>query len=641
MSRIRDAARVLLGRPLRRSHMRPLHGSRTSAGVSISPEQSLQVTAVLASVRLISEAISGLPVNLFIRDGNRRLSPPAPYQDLVRLLKVAPNPVIDAAEFWRTVVAWMLIRGNSYVYVQRDTAGRVIALWPIAPTMVDVLRTPLGMLAYRLRPDQKTTWLPVEYGHIATHLEILHYRWFGTGPEGLSPIGVAREQVGISVAASAYIGGFFDRDATPESIVSIDGTLTDAQYQRLQEQLEERHRGFDKSHEIAIFEGGAKIERTSLSPADAQFLQIYKLTRTEIASIYGVPPHKIGDLDRATFSNIEQQSIEFVQEALLPSITRLEHVTRRLFDDPEMRIRFDPKGRMRGDTAAQTASYAVGRQWGYYSANDVRTMEDLEPIDGGDEYLVPLNMLPAAPQTVQRDGQTPLLIPQLQAGSYRTVRSSTRPASEQAPALVTTVHDVLTAHMHTIRDDTLNALQARSLPAGLDRADWDAALAAALADPFRRIVTQFGQDQAADLGGTFDPSKITHWVAAAAARQGRNINTTILDELDAALTNLDDATPAEAVTGVFNGALLRSLAVAVGIVNAIGAFGRHEGASQAGAVMKTWIVNSADPRPTHAALNGSTIPVDEAFANGCMWPGDVHGGVDEIAGCTCGISYTF
>jgi HK97 family phage portal protein len=407
-NRVANAWRALVERS--QSRMPTLTGSKTSAGVHVTPEQSLQVMAVLTSVRLVAEAVASLPISVVVKRGRDRVEPDRNYNDLVRLLTLQPNPIMDAPEFWRTVVTWLMIRGNAYVFVERNAAGKVTALWTVPPTEVDALRVrSTGRMSYRLTHDGKETWLPVPSGYVATEAEILHYRWFGTGPVGLSPIGVARQQVGISVAATSYIGGFFERDATPETVLTTAGNLTDKQWERLVAQMEDRHEGFSKSHRLAVFEGGAKLERVSLSPADAQFLAIYKLTEGKIASMYGVPPHKIGDMDHATFSNIEHLGIEFVQDALLPPITRLESVTRRLFDDDNMRLKFDPNGRMRGDTAARTAAYAAGRQWGYYSANDVLAMEDKPPIANGDIYLEPVNMVPAGTLPVQRDAEIPQL----------------------------------------------------------------------------------------------------------------------------------------------------------------------------------------------------------------------------------------
>ena len=479
----------------------------------------------------------------------------------------------------------MLIRGNAYVFVHRDGNGQVKALWPVPPTDVTVLRTPEGSLAYRLNHDGKETWLPVEKGYIATDVEILHYRWFGTGPEGLSPIGVARQQVGISVAATSYIGGFFERDATPETVLTTSGNLSDKQWERLVAQMEDRHKGFENSHQIAVFEGGAKLERVSLSPADAQFLAIYKLTEGKIASMYGVPPHKIGDLDRATFSNIEHLGIEFVQDALLPPISRLEHVTQRLFDDPEVRLKFDPNGRMRGDTAARTASYAAGRQWGYFSANDIRAMEDEAPIENGDVYLEPVNMVPAGSSPVQRDGQPDLHVVQMQPTEFRALPPAPRrrSASEEKPGWVARIDRALVEFVQ--QQQEAGAVEE-------ERETWDELLAEQLAPIVRDIVADFGEREAEAHGSVFSSTQVEKWSAAAARSHAGGFNS---------LTFRDMA----AESDEFEAALARAAEAARTIVDIAASFGRFDGARQAGAVEKQWITDDEEHESMHAARRAS------------------------------------
>jgi HK97 family phage portal protein len=621
--RIRRTWQTFTGRSA--SRMPSLRGSKTSAGVSVTPEQSLQVMAVLTSVRLVAEAVASLPVSVVVRRGRDRVAPSPRHAGLVRLLTVQPNPVMDAAEFWRTVVTWMLIRGNSYVFVQRNGAGEVTALWPVPPTDVTVLRVTTGStaghLAYRLNHDGKETWLPVEKGYVATDLEILHYRWFGTGPEALSPIGVAREQVGISVAATSYIGGFFERDATPETVLTTSGNLSDAQWNRLVAQMEDRHKGYENSHQIAVFEGGAKLERVSLSPADAQFLAVYKLSEGKIASMYGVPPHKIGDLDHATFSNIEHLGIEFVQDALLPPITRLTKVTRRLFDDPEMRLVFDPKGRMRGDTAAQTAAYAAGRQWGYYSANDVRAMEDEPPIDNGDTYLEPTNMVPAGSLPVQRDGLPPLQIPQLQPVAFRALPVARRAASDEAPAWVTRVDQMLADFVRDVRD------QLAAAPADDERGVWDDLLAETLTPAISGVVSEFGSRQAETRGEVFVAARTTSWAAEVADSEARAFNSAVFRLLESGVS----------AARAFDMALETVAGWALRIVNRAGSFGRYEAASQTGATGKRWRAE----HDSHEHMQGESAAIGERFSNGAMWPGDMAAGPDDAAGCTCGMDFDY
>lgn len=626
--RVASAFRSLVTRASTR--LPSLRGSGTSAGVHVTPEQSLQVMAVLTSVRLVSEAIASLPVSVIVRRGRDRVRPAAKYDALVRLLTVRPNSDMDAAEFWRVVVTWMLIRGNAYVYVSRNGAGEVVGLWPVPPTDVKILRNKTtGELFYRLSHDMSETWLPVQPGYVAAPFEILHYRWFGTGPEGLSPIGVARQQVGISVAATAYIGGFFERDATPETVLTLEKNLTDAQYNRLVQQLEDRHQGVGNSHQMAIFEGGAKIERVSLSPADAQFLAIYKLTEGKIASMYGVPPHKIGDLDRATFSNVEHLGIEFVQDALLPPITRLEKVTQQLFDDPEMRLKFNPKGRMRGDTAAQTAAYSAGRQWGYLSANDIRADEDESPIEGGDVYLEPVNMIPAGSAPVQRSSGGAVDVPQLLPASFRALTPRRRAAADDAPAWVTRVDAVLADYVRDLRDQLV------AVPSEDERTVWDELLTESLAPTLTGVVTEFGTRQAETRGEVFRAEATTNWVAAVAASEARAFNSRSF------LVIAAGGDERSALIRVFDDVLASTAASAVLIVNRSGSFGRYEGAAQTGAEAKRWIA-ATEAECAHEAMQGETVPIGEPFSNGTMWPGDRAAGPTEAAvPCRCGLDFDY
>ena len=650
MGKFKNAWRALTGSSPRRMEkrrarrMRSLTSSRSLAGVDVSPELALQVNAVYSAVRAVAESVSCLPVSVVQREGRHRRPPQGADAAAARLLTVRPNSTMDASEFWRLLTTWMLLRGNAYAYVQRNGAGDVIALWPVPPTMVDVLRTPMGMLAYRLNHDQNSCWLPVEPGHMATHLEVLHYRWFGTGMLGLSPITVARNTIGTSYASSAYVAGFFERDATPETVVTVNGNLTDEQYDRLMDQMEDRHQGFENSHQLAIFEGGAKLERVSLSPADAAFLDVYKLTRSDIAAIYSVPPHMIGDLEHATFSNIEHQSIEFVQNGILPVLNRLEKVTAQLFsDESTLQVKFNTKARLRGDTATQAQAYATGRQWGYYSVNDILELEDREPIEGGDTYLEPINMVPAGQQPLQRGAdEPPAMIPALTPTGYREIHHRAKPLAEEAPTWTERLTDVLTSYLEDVRDELTAALAAgrsvRALPPD-EREFLDDLLAYELQPHFAEIVEDFGQRSAAEQGGVFAAGKTTNWVLAAAKRQARSYNISLFEALQRVLDELGEQTVAEAIGEVIDGRLAETALVAATVVNAIGGFGRQEGAVQSGARMKTWVVNSSNPRPSHAAMARETVPADEPFSNGCMWPCDPSGGVDEVAGCTCSVMF--
>ncbi|MFG2683154.1 phage portal protein [Streptomyces sp. NPDC048392] len=365
--------------------------------MSVTPERALQVAAVFSSVRLLAETGSMLPTGVFEKSGNTRL--PVMEHPLAPLLTYQANPHLPAGEFWSQVLGWMLVRGNGGVYIERNNGGRPVGLWPVSWPSVEQRRMKdSGEPVWKITLDDDE-WAPIrEADGLVRSENFLHFRSFGVGgSEGLSPIGMARQSVGTGYAANAYIGSFFQRDASPGGIVSVPGVLKDEQYERLTRQWKDLHEGFDKAHQLAVMEAGAKWEKTTLSPADAQFLEVYKLTRAEIAGIFGVPPHMIGDVERSTSwgSGIEQQSLGYVIYSLLPWLTRLERTANRLFGDPSIYLKFNPDALLRGDTAQRFAAYAQGRQWGWLSVNEIRAKEDEPPIEGGDEYVVPLNMSPA------------------------------------------------------------------------------------------------------------------------------------------------------------------------------------------------------------------------------------------------------
>ncbi|MFJ8446842.1 phage portal protein [[Kitasatospora] papulosa] len=389
---------LLTGRTKRsRSGMPRLDGRSTSAGVSVSPDRALQVAAVFSSVRLLAETGSMLPTGVFQRSGNTRL--PAMEHPLAPLLTYQANPQLPAGEFWAQVLGWMLTRGNAAAYIERNNGGRPVGLWPVSWPNVETRRVKdTGELVYQVTVDDDE-WAPIrEDGGLVRAENLLHFRSFGVGgTEGLSPIGMARQSIGTGWAATSYIGSFFQRDASPGGTISVPGKLTDGQFERLLRQWNDNHEGLDNTHRIGVMEGGAKWEKTTLSPADAQFLEVYKMTRAEIAGIYGVPPHMIGDVERSTSwgSGIEQQSLGYVIYSLMPWLTRMERTTQRLLGDPSLYLKFNPDALLRGDTTQRYAAYAQARQWGWMSVNDIRAKEDEPPIEGGDEYVVPLNMSPA------------------------------------------------------------------------------------------------------------------------------------------------------------------------------------------------------------------------------------------------------
>lgn len=609
--------RALSGAPEVRSgvnrHMPSLRGSTTASSVTVTPERSLQIASVYSCVRLLSEAVSGLPVDMFQRKAGSRV--PVEDHPVLGLVSDAPNPDIDAGELWRTVVGWMLLRGNGYAFIERNGGGMPIGLWPIAPTSVESKRlkdpksnAPTIVYKVTLADDE---WAPIPDSGLVHAEDMLHYRAFGLGVEGLSPIGLARQNVGIAFAAQQYMGGFYARDASPGGRLEVENELTDKQWERLEEQWKALHEGYSNAHGLAVLEGGAKWAQTTLSPQDAAFIETQKFSRDEIASIYGVPPHMIGATEKSTSwgSGIAEQGIGFVKYSLRPWLQRLERVTRaRLLAAPSdraYRLRWDPDGLMQGDLKARYDAYAVGKQWGWLSTNDVRRHEDEAPVEGGDAYLQPLNMVPAGSSA---------------APNARARRSARRKVSRAAgtDAWVERLAALLAAAFEEQRGDVADLGR-------LDRDAWDPRMADVLLGPLSEVTSEVAQRVASELGGEFDLDQVLPFLRSVAEQRARNLNITTEEQL--AEGDLDD---------VFDLAVdSRSGTAARSYVDHTAQFATHEGGLQAGAKRKRWVVTSSNPRASHSRMSGQEVGIDERFSNGAMWPGDTAAGVDEVAGCTC------
>lgn len=625
------------GRQERARSLPALTSNRTAAGITVAPERALQVSAVYSCVRLLAETGSMLPTSVIRREGRSRTT----VTDLpaARLLTRKANPELLAGEFWAQTIGWLGLRGNALAYVERNAGGVPVALWPIRWTSAEMLRQDDGRLVYKVKLEDDE-YAPIrEAGGLVRSENMLHFRAFGTGLEGLSPIGMARQAVGTAYSATEYIGAFFARDASPGGIVSVPGKLDDVQYERLSRQWRDLHEGVGNSHRLALMEAGAKWEHTSLSPADAQFLEVYKLSRADIAGIYGVPPHMIGDVDRSTSwgSGIEQQSLGYVIYSLMPWLTRLERTAAQLFGDAEdLSLKFNAKALLRGDTPQRYAGYAQARQWGWMSVNDIREAEDEEPIEDGDVYLAPLNMVPA--------GTTPApAAVRSRPGRQQREDQTEAPTAESLPRWIALHYEALSDYFTGLGEDVAASLGLDPGASAADLIDEAAAsedLTEILLGLAQRLVADTGAAAAADLGGTFDVHETTAYVAASSASTAAAITTTTVTLLAAALAKADQDTSATqlAARAFDQMATTRAQQLAESRVAWGSNFGTHEGAKQAGATTKTWRTTGANPRRTHRSADGQTVGIREEFTVGSRsgrWPHDSRLGPDENSGCTC------
>lgn len=594
-------------------------GGSTSSAVYVDPDRSLRMAAVYACVTLLAEAVAGLPVVQIDTSKGRQ---ERIEDDLWELVALNPNPDIDAGELWRNVMGYKLLRGNSVVFIERNRAARPIGLWPISPQSTTVRRGSNGRLFYTFDLDEDE-YAPVEADKKYFADDVMHFRAFGLGTTGLSPIGLARESVGMGYAAQQYMGGFYARDATPGGAVVVEGELSDAAYERMERQWKELHEGWSNSHRLAVMEGGAKWQNTTLNPADALFIDTMKFTRGEIASIYGVPPFMIGDTEKSTSwgSGIAEQGIGFVQYSLMRWVNRIQSVTRRRLLEEQQRTRkflWQVDGLKKGDTKSRYDAYAVGKQWGWLSTNDVRREEGMDAVDGGDVYLQPLNMVPAGAESASR--------------AKRSAPMQRRAATETA--WQERVRVLVQRYFERQREAVLGRLDDVDPFGDLDEATDE--LRDLLRGPALEVVVENAQEVADSLGAEFDPGRVENFVRELARQKARNLQITTRDAVDAALTDPEVEDREAAVGHVFDVARdSRAEAAATTLVVASRNFGRHEGGEQAGARTKTWRVSSGNPRTSHALVDGETVPIDQPFSNGLMWPGDSRGSVEEVAGCTC------
>lgn len=368
--------------------------SSTSAGMMVNEDVALTYSAVFACVRILAETLSSLPWILFEQQG--RMKQRARGHPLYSLLHTSPNPEMSSFEFREAMMGHVCTWGNAFAEIDFDRRGVITALWPLRPDRMTVKREN-GALLYKYRvPESEggfrtVTLLPEQ---------VFHVRGLGfDGRIGYSPVGLARQSIGLGLATEAYGGAFFGNGARPSGVLQHPGKLSDTAYDRLKKEFERRHQGLENAQRLAILEEGLKYQQIGVPPEDAQFLETRTFQVREVARWYRVPPHMLADLDRATFSNIEHLSLEFIQYTMLPWFVRWEQaVSRSLLLESE-RERYYAQlvvdGLLRGDVKSRNEAYAIGRQNGWYSANDIREMEDKNPIEGGDVYLVPLNMIPA------------------------------------------------------------------------------------------------------------------------------------------------------------------------------------------------------------------------------------------------------
>ncbi len=363
--------------------------ARTSSGARVSPDSALRLAAVYACVRVLSETMASLPLVVYRARADGGKDQVTDHW-LYRLLAKRPNRFQNPFEWREMLQSHLVLRGNAYNQIVTNPRGEVVELLPLHPDRVRLELLPSG--EYRYRFTDRTG-----ADNILPRGQVWHLRGLSSdGLLGLSPIDLARESLGMALAAQDYGARFFANDAKPTGgWIEFPGSFKDSEAKKVfRESYQQAQSGANRG-KVLVLENGMKFHEVGVTNRDAQFLELRKFQITDIARLFRVPPHMIADLDRATFSNIEQQSLEFVMHTMTPWAERWEASieSELMLDGEELEVEFDFANLMRGDAASRASYYQSGIQNGWLTRNEARIAENLNPIDGLDEPLRPLNMV--------------------------------------------------------------------------------------------------------------------------------------------------------------------------------------------------------------------------------------------------------
>lgn len=372
---------------------RMLGGYGSSSGVSITEANAMTVADVYKCVTVIREAGAMLPWEIR-RYADPRGSHAARQHPLYPILHDQPNDMMTSFTYREAMFTHLLLWGRHASYIERDpNTGRIVALWPIRP----------DRFRYQIKEGIRWWYVTSDIGAEAQFFddEILYIpAYTSSGYDGVSPIRLHCEALGLAKATEIYGAKFFGNSSVPGGYLSHPATLKAETQKRLKVAFEALHQGLQNAHKIAVLEEGMKFEKLSIPPEEAQFLETRKFQRTEIAGIYRVPPHKIGDLEHATFANIENLNLQFYNDAVAPWVIRIEQACNSCLLLPTEKKKFftklNMKAFMRGDTAARTALYTALFDRGTMSPNDILDTEDEDLIqdETGNRHYVAMNMVP-------------------------------------------------------------------------------------------------------------------------------------------------------------------------------------------------------------------------------------------------------
>jgi HK97 family phage portal protein len=372
----------------RRVGAKQVEGGTTSGAVIAGDvTAALQSSAVWACCRLVSEAISALPAQVYEQtpDGKTK----ALKHPYYKMLTLAPNPLMTMVQWRQTTTLHLMLHGNAYS-IPEFLEGEVVALWPVPPERVRVAMQPDGYYRYFVNDSSGKPWKEF------APLELMHFRLFSLdGIMGLSPIEYHRATFEIENVARGYALNLLLSGGRPSGVLEYAGNLGKEQIKDIRAAWKQVHGGPQNAGNIVVLEGGTKYQTLGIPPEQMEFIQQQKFSVEQIARIYGVPPHLVGAMDKPTYASVDQQALEFVQYTLQPIVTSIERTIQTVLLDELYYFKLNLAAFERADIKTRYAAYATGRMWGWLSVNDIRELEDMNRIPEGDVYLQPLNMVPA------------------------------------------------------------------------------------------------------------------------------------------------------------------------------------------------------------------------------------------------------
>lgn len=364
----------------------PSRSQRNPSGIRITPDTALHSTTVLACVRVLGESVASLPCNLYkkTKDGGKELATSHP---LFEVLHSTPNSWQTSYEFFEQMMLHVTLHGNAYSYIKSGKKGFATELIPLHPTRVQVERLENGRLRYTYTQERGKQ---VVYSQD----KIVHLRWLSDdGVTGMVPVQLSQDAIALSRACEIHGSAFFGNGAMPGICLETDQVLDQSSATALRENWERMHRSSNNAFRTAVLMGGLKAHELGSSNSDSQFLETRRMQVEEICRIFRCPPHLVGDLSRSSFSNIEQQSIDFLQHTLQPWLTRIQAcLGRDVVIDNDLFVEFDPRQLLRGDVSARASYYTTMWNLGVTSINELRAWESLNPIPDGDNRFIQLNM---------------------------------------------------------------------------------------------------------------------------------------------------------------------------------------------------------------------------------------------------------